>query len=441
MSNAWKFGQISIVFATIFYVQGALFPRAESSWLLGLWSGMFLLWGWSNTAFERWDNGKLMILGLSLLSGLAFLPNLSDDYFRFLWDGHLLNTGENPFVQLPCFYEVNEIWPGGLTPEIYEKLNSPRYYTVYPPLNQLIFSLATLIFPGSIWGAVGIMKAILLLSFLGTVWISDRLLRDLGLPNKRIYLLAFMPLLWIEWIGNLHFEGLMVFFLLMAIWMLHKHHHYCSAFFFGLAVSVKLIPLIFLPFLLKRIGWKKTIVYGGIVLGVLIFPFLLFYHQHLWANYSDSLNLYFRNFEFNASIYYVLRFFGMMWYGYNPIHLLGPWSAVVVIAIILWMSWRERTLNTASLIRNMVIVHSLYLFLSTTVHPWYLSAALVLSIFTDLRYTYLWGATILLSYVSYSQDGVMERTWILALEYIPVYLLFGMDLIAKKVRNQFAGIT
>jgi hypothetical protein len=428
MRSPWAFRAIVICFVAVFFLQGSVPAREETVFLFGLWAVLILIWGWSSKKFDQWNQHELWLVGIGMLSTLFFQPNLSDDFYRFFWDGQLLLSGENPYVQLPCFYEVNDQWPGRLGPEVYESLNSPKYYTVYPPLNQVIFALSTGLSFGSITGTVAVMKLIMVLSFLGVILVSFKLLRELNLPEKRIYLLLFMPLLWIEWLGNLHFEGLMVFFLLLAILNLHREKWLRSAVFFGIAVSVKLIPLMFLPFLLRRLGWRRAMAYAGIVVAILVLPFLLFYHEHLWANYSDSLDLYFRRFEFNASIYYLLRYLGTLWFGYNPIHILGPFSAIVVIGVVIFLSWRERELSTPSLLRLMLLTHATYLFLSTTVHPWYLSVALVLAVFTELRFIFLWGAIVLLSYSAYTIDGVEESYGILLLEYIPVIGLFVYEL-------------
>jgi alpha-1,6-mannosyltransferase len=83
----------------------------------------------------------LLLLGLAGRAVLLFsLPSLSDDYNRFLWDGHLSAAGISPFGLLPK--QALELGIAAVNEELFNQLNSPDYFTVYPPLNQSIFELS-----------------------------------------------------------------------------------------------------------------------------------------------------------------------------------------------------------------------------------------------------------------------------------------------------------
>ena len=58
----------------------------------------------------------------------------------------------------------------------------------------------------------------------------------------------------------------MICFTLLSIWLLHKNRWLLSAVIMGLAISSKIWPVIFIPFLVKRIGWRKSIQYGIVAL-------------------------------------------------------------------------------------------------------------------------------------------------------------------------------
>ena len=132
------------------------------------------------------------------------------------------------------------------------------------------------------------------------------------------------PLVILEFTGNLHFEGLVIFFTLVGIYLFEKNKKWGSAVGFGLAIGTKLLPLIYLPFLfLKGLYEKKWLIaiLSGVVGLLTLLPLL---DETFISAMSESLDLYFRSFEFNASIYFVARAIGYWIYGYNNIALIGP---------------------------------------------------------------------------------------------------------------------
>ena len=78
-------------------------------------------------------------LGFRLVFLFA-IPELSDDYARFTWDGMLTNQGINVYAYTPA--AITEI-RGSALPPLMEQLkagmNSADYYSVYPPFLQLYF--------------------------------------------------------------------------------------------------------------------------------------------------------------------------------------------------------------------------------------------------------------------------------------------------------------
>ena len=133
--------------------------------------------------------------------------------------------------------------------------------------------------------------------------------------------------------GNLHFEGVMIFFVLLAIWLLVKTKWVGSAVAMAMAVVAKLLPLMFLPFLIKRLGWKKSFQYF-IVLGlVLVACWLPLFNASFIENFGSSLDLYYRQFEFNASLHYIVRWSSLLISGYNMIAYTGPAMALIVFII------------------------------------------------------------------------------------------------------------
>ena len=121
-------------------------------------------------------------LGVAILLRLALLgafPALSDDIYRFVWDGRLWLEGQNPFDHLPVWYleEGNQL--PGLSKALFSELNSPEYYTIYPPVAQGLFALSCWLSPNSVGGPALVMQVFLLLMEVGTILKKEgRLVKD-----------------------------------------------------------------------------------------------------------------------------------------------------------------------------------------------------------------------------------------------------------------------
>src|SRR5690554_5543352 len=89
---------------------------------------------------QIYDFNYLIII--SILYRVLFIfsvPSLSDDFYRFLWDGYIINSGISPFQFIP--HEVKANFPN--KEYLLNNMNSPFYYSVYPPAIQLIFQVST----------------------------------------------------------------------------------------------------------------------------------------------------------------------------------------------------------------------------------------------------------------------------------------------------------
>ncbi len=216
-------------------------------------------------------NKSIGIFKILLFAAVGFrlvwifaMPELSNDYFRFIWDGELINHGYNPYLYLPIDFiqtdAANEIIGAQA---LYEGMGnlSQQNHTCYPPVNQLFYSMSAFVFPGNIQLTVVVMRLFIIAAEIGTIWVGIKILQKLKLPSSNILLYALNPFVILELTGNLHFEAIMIFFLLAAIYLLMNERILYSALLIALSISIKLLPLIFLPILFKKIKMgKKSIV-------------------------------------------------------------------------------------------------------------------------------------------------------------------------------------
>lgn len=430
--NFIKIGLAGIL-SFLVYQLGYTIQRSDFSELILSFGAFFLIYI-GIYFFVKTQKDLSFFIGLGILLRLLLvfaLPNFSDDIYRFIWDGRLIIQGVNPFDHLPSYYIENNISIQGINQSLYNQLNSPNYFTIYPPINQAIFALSAWIFPDSIWGSSLVMKSFLFAFEVGSIFLIIQLLKHFQLPAKNVLLYALNPLIIMEITGNLHFEGAMIFFLLLAIWLVViKKKWIFSAIIFALSIASKLLPLMFLPLLIRRLdddkqGWlalnyKKIISYFAIIGITLVLLFLPLINGVFLTNFGDSLNLYFQKFEFNASLYYIFRWIGFQYKGYNIIGTLGPFLAILVLMGILLMTFLEKAPNWKNLFERLLFAICLYLFCTTTVHPWYVSLPIVLCLFTRFRFPILWSGLIFLTYINYSYGEYSENLWMVSIEYILV---------------------
>jgi alpha-1,6-mannosyltransferase len=375
--------------------------------------------------------GFTFILGSAMLlrASLLFMtPNLTDDYFRFIWDGLLFAHGYNPYLFLPSHFIHSAHTVTGITSSLYAGLNSPNYYTVYPPVCEFIFGLSAKLAGGNILGNIIIIRLIILLAEFGVIFLLYKLTSKLSVSLNVVALYAFNPLVIIELTGNLHLEAVMLLFLVLSIYLLILRKQLYAAVSFGLAVGVKLLPLIFLPLLIKRLGLAKSMIFYAIVGAILAILFLPFYNINLIPNFISSLRLYFQTFEFNASLYYLLRWIGYQLTGYNLIATLGIVLAIATLLTIIVIAVREKTITWLSLFQGMLMCLTAYLLLATTVHPWYITTLVLISVFTVYRYPIVWSVVIMLSYSAYRTVPYAENLWWVTLEYVAVLGFMGYEL-------------
>jgi len=183
-------------------------------------------------------------------------------------------------------------------------------------------------------------------------------------------------------------------------------------------------------------GIKRLVGFYSIVGLVTILMFLPFYSSNLVTNYTGTVGLWFQNFEFNASLYYIAREIGYSFRGFNEIAIIGAYIPKVVIVIVLLITFLRKNKTMPQFITAMLLVLSFYFFTATTVHPWYIATLLFLSVFTTYRFPLVWSFVIILSYLAYANNANEENLWIIGIEYIIVYTVLIWDLLSIKKNSK-----
>ena len=474
MNALWKYHKVPFLFfivSSVLYIWFSFgIARTETLQLVFLYVALFVF------AFiiikTSGFNFRLLVI-FSILFRVLFLfaiPNLSQDFYRFIWDGRMILEGFNPYLYTPHSFISNGNFPVENAHELYKGMGdlSASHYTNYPPLKQLFFVIGNL-FPGkNILSSVIGMRLIIIAADIGTLYFGKKLLEHLKLPSNRIFWYILNPFIIIELTGNLHFEGVMIFFMVWSLYLLQVGKWKWAAVILACSISVKLIPLMFLPLFFwwfrknpegniivsnakqsfsngnmastqsldadrqTRNNLFNLISFYAIVCITIVLFFLPFFSMEFIYNYSKTVGLWFGNFEFNASIYYAARAIGYLITGYNEIAVIGKILPVITLLIILGFSFLRKNNTIPDLTTSMLLAFACYLFLSTTVHPWYIATLVILCVFTNYKFPLVWSLVVVLSYLAYSNMDNSENLWVIALEYGIVFSVLVWEVFKLK---------
>jgi hypothetical protein len=411
---------LAIIFAAIYVCFGYFLDRTNFIHLIILFGSAFLIYFFLIfTTRDKKESEILLWLSMGFrILFIATIPFLSDDFYRFIWDGKLFINGYNPYLFIPSEIINTDIAEtSGLTQELFNCLNSPDYYSVYPPVNQLLFSIGGFFSKyGLLAGIIAIRIPIIIAEFF-TIKYIKRLLEVLKLPQHNVLWYALNPLVIVELSGNLHYEGMMMMCIVIALYWLMQHKWAGAALWWAMAISIKLIPILFLPVLLKRLGVVKSVWFYFITALVLAFTFLPFLDYKLIEHIFSSIDLYFRTFEFNASVYYVIRWIGYKQVGYNIIQTAGPiLSCITFLVIMVIYFYKNKSWH--DVLTKMLLAYTIYLLMASIVHPWYIINLVLLSVFVPkYKYAILWSSLIVLSYAAYQTSAYQENYLLIWVEY------------------------
>ncbi|MFG6685697.1 mannosyltransferase [Mariniflexile sp. HNIBRBA6329] len=429
------------------------------------------------------------------------IPNLSQDFYRFIWDGRMILAGFNPYLHnVESFISMGE-FPVAQAQELHQGMGAlnASHFTNYPPINQLCFAIAALFSGTNILGSVIVMRLLIIAADLGTLFFGKKLLNKLNIPAHHIFWYVLNPFIIIELTGNLHFEGVMIFFLIWSLYLLHLGKWQMAAVILAFSIATKLIPLMFLPLLfwwfvkrplyctggnskkkkevstainltpnhvtLKQVqleekkdhmangikqsvskeeiassltprndGLIKLMGFYSIVGMTILLLFLPFYSKQFITNYTKTVGLWFQDFEFNASLYYIAREIGYLFRGYNEIAIIGKAIPILVILFVLCVALLRKNNTYLHLITSMLLALSFYYFTATTVHPWYVATLLILSVFTNYKFPLVWSFVMILSYLAYMNSDNTENFWVIGLEYTIVYSVYIWEVFINKKR-------
>ena len=324
-----------------------------------------------------------VILTFAAVFRLLFLwraPELSDDIFRYVFDGMMTISRHNPYAAAPA----NVLPSGSQMRDLISLVNHPHLTTIYPPAAQLVFAL------GSLAGGVFGMKLVLILFDIGTCAVIIKLLRHLKLPAGRAVLYAWHPLPVIEIGASGHIDAAAVFFLVFAFLLIlpgsvtkpasgptgtGSSGTCCLPFAAGammaFSILIKWMPLIFLPgFWMVTPSRKRRHMLSGILIAAVILP-LLFLPE--FTNSLKTLTTYLQNWEFSG---FLFRHCRAMTGSGKTARLICASLFIAISGVVVVRNFLKN--HPVAILKGCYVIAFAFLVLTPTLHPWY---ALYLSAF------------------------------------------------------------
>jgi len=438
-AQPWSTHLISLLYLVFVGVLFSWSDESSYSLLFLLFGGSFL--GYLLLLYKR-DVDFNYLIGVGFIAHLlAFIfgPHLSPDSYRFLWDGAITWMGENPLDSIPNELIHQERFANNeYTRSLYNGITelSKNNYTCYPTVNQFYFVAANI--SNSVTINLIVLKLLVFITQLFGLFYLWKLLKHFKLSQKKIFIIALNPLWIIETIGNIHFEGVMLSFLLIACYFLVKEKWIPGALFLAFAIHIKLVPLVLLPFFFRYLGWIKSILVYTVTMSIVVILALVYIRTDNYLNFLQSLTLYFESFEFNSLIYHHYINYGLDIFGYYPTKIYGAylskWGAILILGLAVFGGKMDFQAMATRMIFGMMIY---YLF-ATTVHPWYILTILGLSVFTKFSFGIVWSGLIFMTYAVYSDWHEDTVQLLIHFEYAVLLGVAIYELIRKKPLLQFA---
>lgn len=343
---------------------------------------------------------RVVIVGLILAAAwhIAFLrvpASAGEDIHRYVWDGRLQRLGYNPYIVVPSDPAVQ-----GLHTRETHNMSSPDLPSPYPPAAQLFFRAVT-----AIHETTFALRVALVLCDLAIAFVLLDLLRHSRQGIHLVLAYAWNPLLAIEVAGGGHIDILCALFLVVSVAALGRRWRATAAIALGLAIAVKLLPIVLIPLYWRQIRIRDGAL-AAVVLGLLYLPFLN--HGRIPVG---SLGSYLQNFRFNGPVFAILNHVA-------PAQLLAGVAVLVGLATAIWLRTESSEWSAGVFAWPMAAA----LLCAPVVFPWYLLSLLPFLTSTSTVLIIVWTVSIIPTYVEWHLRNLGHPwgalpAWIMLLEY------------------------
>lgn len=406
------------------------------------------IWAASGTAPQLSRKIKLWLWTVALGSRLILItsqPVQEDDFYRYMWDGHVCLQGVNPYLYSPHDIMLQEVSSSSQAPpdllllagsvmdspeasKVLGRVNHPELSTIYPPLLLLVFSISQLFSP---WN-LPVLRLTLLLFDIGGLLLLWKIVRALGRPQALWVAYAWCPLVIKEFGNSAHADSVVVFCILFFLWAVISGWTLRSHLALAAGVMAKIFPLVLLPFALLHRRQRIPTSWIGPVL-VWSAAILLFIPMMTSLGEQSGTYAYATTWRKNSWLFPMVEAVSQP-AGFLPIPA-RPIIAGILFGIVTVVGLRlRREVTSERVCRSCFIVVGALFCLLPAQFPWYLTWVLpflalypsppliLLSGLIQLYYLGFW--------IDYQWNDVANRNlvdegfrWLAVWQYVPFFIL------------------
>lgn len=355
----------------------------------------------------------LIFAVLFRLSIIFSTPYLSDDIYRYIWDGRVQAARINPYRYVPA----DEALAGLRDEKIYPHINRRDYaHTIYPPVAEAVYFLTTRISESVTW-----MKLTMVGFEAIAVWAIVQLLASFGFARQRVLLYAWHPLAVWEFAGSGHLDAIAVAFVALALLARRKNLESGSGVLLACATLVKLFPVVLFPAFFKRWRWKMPLAFVATVIAAYL-PYLSVGPARVLGflpGYASERGMV------SGDQYFLLSVGRQLFPVPTVAYLI--FALIVLGAVSIWLLQSPHT-SGLEYVRNGLIIASVFLLLLAPHFSWYFTLLIpFLCFIPSIAVFYLTFASFLL-YLTWLSDAPPQMLLLKAAIFVPFLLLGGIEI-------------
>lgn len=373
------------------------------------------------------ESRSLLVVGLAFaalfrLSVLFAPPYLSDDIYRYVWDGRVQAAGINPYRYVPADQSLLRLRDETIYPKINRRDSAP---TIYPPVAEGVFFLTTRVSESVTW-----MKATMVGFEAIGIWLTVQLLGSFGLSRQRVLIYAWHPLAVWEIAGSGHLDAMVIGSIAMALVFRRKNAEAATGVMLAFATLVKFFPAMLFVALYKRWSWKIPVAFT-LTTVVAYLPYLSVGPLRVFGflpGYANERGM------ISGEQYFLLVLARKLTHFQLPMVAYLTLCLVALVVVAAWLMYKKRDDNL-TYIRSSLIIASFFMVLLSPHFPWYFVWLLPLLCFVpspSVFYLTLSSFLLYLTWLDWSDHAVFR---IKALIFLPFFVLLATELWRRRHRR------